>query len=92
MEHVHADEQLTEGTRLGVCFSQNRFFFAVNRNQEITLTVEPQRTLNIAVHCTADQQMLASGPFFQKIRKHNKNNFKTDIPHLHHIKTIPSLG
>jgi len=26
MEHVHADEQLTEGKRLGVGFSQNRLF------------------------------------------------------------------
>jgi len=75
MEHVHADEQLIDGTRLGVCISQNRFF-AVNRNQETTLMVELQRTLNIAVLCPADQQILAPGPFFQKFGNITTINLK----------------
>jgi hypothetical protein len=74
-EQVHADEQQIEGTRLGVCFSQHRFS-AVNRNQETTLTVELQRTLNIAVFCPTDQQILAAGLFFQKFGNITTINLK----------------
>jgi hypothetical protein len=87
MEHVHADEQLTKEQDI-VSFFTGTLFFAVNRNQEATLTFDPHRPLNIAVHRPTDQQMLVSGPFFQRTRQHNNNKFKRDILHLHHIKNI----